>query len=407
MNKKTFFGIFSCLLFFISEVECQVITIYNTQNSALPFNTVRCLEIQNNIIWAGTDVGLAKLENEQWEVYTSLNSPLFNDDIRSIKSDGDSLIWIGTVSGGLFSFNGTQWNNFNVSNSGLLDNLIRDINIDQNDNIWLATTEGLCMYDRTSWHHWNMQDNNLLTNNITSVQIGTNNEKYVGTINGGILYFDSLNQFNEYTIINSNLPDNSVVAIEIDQNGQPWFLSPAAGLVTDTDTGGPWTNYNNLNSGLPTNALNCLQFLDNELIIGSEVSGLIFKDNDLWQYINTSNSDLPDDHILAIKIDDSQNIWAGTFNEGLCKINLQNKTEEVQQRTFMFYPNQIHSGQHITFKNQFTGRIQLFNGLGALICSQQIVNENQWMIPTKINRGLYRIKLSIQGDLFTDQLVVY
>ena len=48
------------------------------------------------------------------------------------------MLWIGTVGGGLFSFNGGE---FHVSNSGLQDNLVRDINIDLHENIWLATTE--------------------------------------------------------------------------------------------------------------------------------------------------------------------------------------------------------------------------------------------------------------------------
>ena len=61
------------------------------------------------------------------EVFNASNSPLFSDNIRALKSEGDSVLWIGTVGGGLFSFNGGEWVNFNVSNSGLQDNLVRDI----------------------------------------------------------------------------------------------------------------------------------------------------------------------------------------------------------------------------------------------------------------------------------------
>ena len=406
MNSRLVFKLVCYILFLIHGVECQVITNYNSQNSGIPFNTVRCIATQGNGLWIGTDAGLARFENNQWEVFNMLNSPLYSEDIRSLKCEGDSILWIGTVNGGLFSYNGAQWENFNVSNSGLLDNLIRDINIDQNDNIWLATTEGLCMFDRTSWHHWNMQDNNLLSNNITSVQIGTNNEKYVGTINGGILYFDSLNQFNEYTIVNSNLPDNSVVAIEIDSYGQPWFLSPAAGLVNDTDIGGPWVNYNNLNSGLPSNSLNCLQFLDNQLIIGSEVSGLIFKNNDSWQYINTNNSDLPDDHILAIEIDESQNIWVGTFNDGLCKINLQNSIAELSNESSLFYPNPINPGEEIYFNQAYSGRIVIHNAIGEFIFSSDVENQNSCIFPVDIKQGSYLISFSNESGTYTQSLIV-
>ena len=407
MNSKNIvLKIICCFLISTCDLECQVITHYNTENSEIPFNTVRCIELQNNGLWVGTDAGLARFINNQWEIFDSNNSPLYSDDIRALKADGDSIIWIGTVNGGLFSYDGSNWENFNVSNSGLLDNLIRDINIDQLSNIWISTTEGLFMFDRTNWEHWNMQDNNLLTNNITSVQIGTHNEKYVGTINGGIIYFDSLNQYNEYTIINSDLPDNSVVAIEIDGNGQPWFLSPAAGLVNDTDLGGPWENFNNLNSGLPSNALNCLQFMDNKLVIGSEVSGLIFKDGESWQYINTTNSDLPDDNILSVKVDDLQNIWVGTFNAGLCKINLENSIEEHLVEGVLCYPNPIETQGEIHLNKSFSGTIGLYNSIGELLSLNQVSSCNSLTLPDNIEQGSYVITFSNDLSQSTQSIIV-
>lgn len=394
------------IVFISNYGECQVFTIYNSQNSGIPFNTVRCLEKQGDVLWVGTDSGLGKFQNNNWEVYNSSNSALNSDDIRSLKSEGDSVIWIGTVNGGLFSFNGTDWVNFNVSNSGLQDNLVRDINIDQNNDIWLATTEGLFMYDRNNWNHWNMQDSNLLTNNITSIQIGLNNEKYVGTINGGIIYFDSSNQFNEYTISNSDLPDNSVVAIEVDENGQPWFLSPAAGLVNDTDFGGPWLNFNNLNSGLPSNSLNCLQFMGNELVIGSEIAGLIFKDGNSWNQINTTNSSLPDDHILCLVVDDEHNIWAGTFNEGLCNINLENSLDEHFNTQTLIYPNPINSGNKLFFNSEFSGMISLHNNAGLLLVQENLSSCKSWIIPSSIKSGSYFISYSTLGRAYTKSIII-
>lgn len=407
MNSKNLvLKIICCFLISITDLESQVITNYNTENSGIPFNTVRCIEIQNDGVWVGTDAGLARFSDSQWEIFDSNNSPLFSEDIRSLKAQGDSAIWIGTVNGGLFFFDGTNWENYNVSNSGLQDNLIRDINIDQLDNIWISTTEGLFMYDRTNWQHWNMQDNNLLTNNITSVQIGNHNEKYVGTINGGIIYFDSLNQYNAYTIINSDLPDNSVVAIEIDENGQPWFLSPAAGLVNDTDLGGPWENFNNLNSGLPSNALNCLQFMGSELVIGSEISGLVFKDGESWQYINTTNSDLPDDNILSIKVDDLQHIWVGTFNAGLCEINLQNSIEEHLVEGVLCYPNPIEIQGEVHLNISFSGTIGLYNSIGELLSLNKVSSCNSLTLPDDIEQGSYVITFSNDLSQSTQSIIV-
>jgi len=384
----------------------QNITTFSTQNSPLPFNTVRCLELQNSIVWAGTDAGLAKYENNEWEVFTSFNSPLSSDDIRSLRGEGDSVLWIGTLQAGLFKYDGANWINYNTSNSGLQDNLVRDINIDLNNNIWLATTEGVFMYDRSDWHHWNIQDNNLLTNNISSIEIGLHNEKYVGTINGGIIYFDSINQFIEYTLINSGLPDNSILDIELDPSGQPWFISPAAGLVTDNGIGGPWTYYNQMNSGISTSSLNCLKFFGSQIVIGSEVAGLIFKNNESWEFLNSENSNLPDDHILSIQVDDDQNIWAGTFNGGLCKIEFNNSLSTITQKSFIIYPNMVSSNGTVYFEHSFSGILRIFNSIGELVFDKKCIDQNQFILPIDLDAGYYQLMLSDGISQKTQQLII-
>ena len=396
----------SCLVF-TSHYNAQVIVNYNTDNSPLPFNTVRCIESHDNAIWVGTETGLAQFQNEQWQIYNSGNSELFSDNVRSLKSDGDSLLWIGTMQGGLFCFDGATWTNYNYANSGLTDNIVRSIEIDHNANIWMATTEGIFMYDRINWSHWNMQNNNLQTNNINDIQVGFQNQKYVGTTNGGIIYFDSLNYFTEYTIMNSGLPDNSIIDIELDQYGQPWFISPAAGLIQDTDEGGPWVIYNNTNSGIPSNSLNCIEMNGDELIIGSQLSGLIIKNDDSWSYINSANSDLPDDHILSLKKDLNDNIWAGTYDGGLCKISFDNGQHTSQYKSIHIYPNVIQAGQSIHFNKPYTGNIKICNHLGALILEDELNHQETFTIPIGYKTGRYYITLTQKENVLTEPLMLH
>ena len=406
MNKVSVSIILIYCIGFTSICYGQAVVNYNTDNSDLPFNTVRCIESHDEAIWIGTEAGLAQFKNEQWEIYDSGNSELYSDNIRSLKSDGDSLLWIGTMQGGLFCFDGTTWTNYNYANSGLTDNIVRSIEIDQNANIWMATTEGIFMYDRSDWSHWNMQNNNLQTNNINDIQVGFHNEKYVGTTNGGIIYFDSLNTFTEYTIMNSGLPDNSVVDIALDQYGQPWFISPAAGLVQDTDVGGPWIIFNNTNSGIPSNALNCIEMNGNELIIGSQLSGLIIKNDNSWSYINSNNSDLPDNNILSLKKDLNNNIWVGTYNGGLCKISFDNGIQLSQNKPMNIYPNVIQAGQNIHFNKAYTGNIKISNYLGAVILEDQLDYQETFTLPLSSAKGRYYITLTNKTNVYTESLIL-
>ncbi len=384
----------------------QNITSFSTQNSPLPFNTVRCIEVQNSIVWAGTDAGLAKYENNMWEVFTSSNSPLSSDDIRSLKGEGDSVLWIGTLQGGLFKFDGMNWINYNTSNSGLTDEFVRDIEIDQDNHIWLATTEGVFMFDRINWSHWSMQNNNLLSNNITCIKIGLNNQKYVGTINGGVLYFDADNLFNAFTIVNSGIPDNSILDIDLDPNGQPWFISPAAGLVTDEGVGGPWTYFNSTNSEISTNSLNCLEFLGSQVAIGSEVAGLIFKSGDTWDFLNTGNSSLPDDHILSIKQDDQGNLWLGTFNGGLCKIEFENSLNNPANEFLSVYPSVNQSGGIIYFSENLTGQLCLIDAGGKLLHRETCIDCKNWGLPRHLDPGIYYIALKSSTFTLRKKLLI-
>ena len=407
MNKISLSIVLVFCLWLFFDINGQVVINYNTINSPIPFNTVRCIEWHDEGIWIGTETGLAHFQNEEWEIYHSGNSELFADNVRSLKSDGDSLLWIGTMQGGLFCFDGTAWTNYNYANSGLTDNVVRSIDIDQNGNIWMGTTEGIFMYDRINWTHWNMQNNDLLTNNINSIQVGFHNEKYIGTTNGGVIYFDSLNNFTEYTIMNSGLPDNSIVDIKLDQNGQPWFISPAAGLVQGTDIGAPWVIYNSSNSGIPSNALNCIETKGNLIIIGSQLSGLIFKDDNSWSYLNTSNSALPDDHIISIKTDPQNNIWVGTYDHGICKISFENGLNSNQLKSIHIYPNVIPNGEKVHLGQPYWGDIRIYNHLGMFVSKQHLKHQETFTIPLGLKPGLYYINFTDVENVCMKPLIIH
>ena len=98
MNKTLRFLLILSIIVLVFKGQAQLVQSYTTENSPLPFNTIRCLETSLSAIWIGTDQGLAKIENgSSWTVFNETNSGLFDDDIRALKNDGDSLLWVGTV----------------------------------------------------------------------------------------------------------------------------------------------------------------------------------------------------------------------------------------------------------------------------------------------------------------------
>src|SRR5687768_13503873 len=100
-------------------------TNYNTSNSPIPENAVRCIAIDNNgVKWIGTDYGLAAFDDVNWTVYQTFNSGIPDNSIRSLAVDDQDNIWIGTFNNGLVRFDGSNWIIYNISNSGLPDNYV-------------------------------------------------------------------------------------------------------------------------------------------------------------------------------------------------------------------------------------------------------------------------------------------
>ncbi len=351
-----FFGL--VLLFVCSgtSVVAQTIIpsweVYNEGNSPLPNNTIRCLEVdKNNELWIGTDHGLAHLNNGVWQVFNTANSNIGDDYIRALAVDSSNAIWIGTTLNGLVKYDGNSFQSFNVSNSAIPDNYIKTISIDRLGHKWLGTVEGLTRFDGTSWVTWTTTNSSLSTNNIASIGVGLNNEKFIGTINGGLIYMDNAaNIVANYYILNSGVPDNSALKVEVDVLGKPWYAGSAGGLFTDPGNQS-WISFNMANSYMLTNSLTTMKLdAGNNMFMGTQLLGLMIKRNNAtWTFYSTANSDLPEDHILSITTDANDNVWIGTYSKGLVKLHetILNVDEFDPLNELRVFPNPAKSNQPV------------------------------------------------------------
>ena len=79
-----------------------------------------------------------------------------------------------------------------------------------------------------------------------------------------------------------------------------------------------WTVYNTSNSGLPNDSIYALAIDEQgNKWIGTRGGGLAKFDGETWTVYNTSNSGLPFDGVYALAIDAQANLWIATTGGGL------------------------------------------------------------------------------------------
>ena len=86
-----------------------------------------------------------------------------------------------------------------------------------------------------------------------------------------------------------------------------------------------------------------------QIYIGTETGGIVTKTSNQYTHLNTENSNLTDNHILCLKYDGNNTLWAGTFNGGLCRISdLSHLSESIRNKVTV-YPNNVRPGERLNF----------------------------------------------------------
>jgi len=95
-------------------------------------------------VWIGTDGGgLGHFNGRDFTWYTKENAGLPRDYVKNVETTSDGNVWFSSCAhriGGLGFYNGEQFEFFTPENSPLNQNIIQDIEIDTDDAVYLATS---------------------------------------------------------------------------------------------------------------------------------------------------------------------------------------------------------------------------------------------------------------------------
>lgn len=388
----------------------QAFTIYNSTNSLLPENSVRCIAVApDGKKWVGTDYGLASFDGVNWEVFYTNNSGLPDNAIRSIAVDSAGVIWIGTFAAGLVRYDGSTWTNYNTFNSDIPDDYVRTLLIDSLGNKWVGTIGGLAYFDGLSWEIYNTSNSNLGSNNISAMHLDTTSGVLsIGTVNGGINFVDGPN-WTHLTNGNSNLPDNTVLGFAKDTSGVLWLSTPASGISAYIG-GFLFLTQNTVSSGIQSNSLRAVTFDRNkdQFWIASIDSGVIRKSGNTFTSFNTFNSPMPDNFSQSLAIDHDGIIWIGTQTGGLVRLDesLLTSVESISVgKNFRLFP--VPARDHITVENVGNKifAVEIFDSMGRVkYRDDQVASERTVIDLSGFQNGTYFIRLVSENGTVSNQI---
>ena len=289
-----------------------------------------CLAEYGNYIWAGTDIGLIKLnKNDGSIVIFDKTYDLPANFITAIALNNEGNIWFGlsTFEGlgyGLVKYDGTNFTIYNTSNSGLPGNYISALCFDEEGVLWIGCSSGygyLVKFDDVNWTVYNSNNSPLPADKpIKSITIDPT-KLWVGTY-GGLFSFDGSN-WESYP----QLPSVIVKTVFVDKNNIKW-VGMFGGIAKYNDT--TWTVFSANDSTTPLyyNEVNSITIDEKNVLWAGTYKGLVKYDSDGWVIYNTTNSGLPANQVKIVMADKENIKWLGSFdwnnNGRLSKFDEQN-----------------------------------------------------------------------------------
>ncbi|WP_455587125.1 hybrid sensor histidine kinase/response regulator transcription factor [Bacteroides sp.] len=223
--------------------------VYNEENSKIGRNSIisEYRDSQNNI-WIGTFLaGINLFDNNQKKIYKIALEGITNLDARCFYEDNQHNMWVGTSTGIFVIDMNTRQSiaHYTTENSPISENTVRSIVQDANGRIWIGTFgQGLSVYTANMQPIGYFRENNgFCANSINHIFKDSRNRIWVATGDGLVCF--AANGTLEYQVYgrNEGIYNSYIRAITEDSEGNIWF-STNAGISCFVNESKYFLNYN-------------------------------------------------------------------------------------------------------------------------------------------------------------------
>ena len=218
----------------------------------------------------------------------TIEDGLSQSTVETIYQDSKGYIWIGT-NDGLDRYNGYEFKHYKhdkYDKNSIANNYIVDIIEDKNGYIWVSTIGGLSRInpdkDEIKNYYSKEDSGNLSNSNLWQILCTKDNRLIASTIDGLNVYDEDKDKFTRILYKEGELPSQYIYSLEEDINGHIW--------------------------------------------VGTD-NGLVELDKDL-NIVKSYQDAIGDSDVYNVYDDSKGNIWVCTLDNGLFKINLDDKSVE-------------------------------------------------------------------------------
>ena len=252
-------------------------------------------------------------------------------------------------------------------------------------------------------------DDGLAANRVYSILQDSCGFMWFGT-DDGLSRFDGIKFKNYYLseYINATT-SNSVKKIFIDRRGKMWIGLDSSIVIYDsqTDTFRPFNAKTETGETIQTYVVDMIEDNDGEVWIATNGKGLYrFSPNDeirlrVYRNIPGESNCISQNILMTLQQDSKQNIWIGTYSEGLCCFDKHKNTFVTYKRSNLpdsLSDNSIQKILEDSHGNLWIGTFQ--NGLDLFNPATRTFTNYQDKSPNNLLYHIHDIKEYRPGELF-------
>ncbi len=416
----------------------QIIHTYTTENSDLPSNTVSTILIDTfGVVWLGTDEGVARINDEVWEIINSDGDLIENTvhDMEYERSVSDYIIWVGTnggVNALLFDDTGVlSSEEYTTQSSELMNDTVVAVGVDLIHNKWFGTPLGISVFNGAVWDtvlsFWDGYPDSLYyfaDVPIRDISTWHDTIAYIATDGGGVARF-SYNDIDGFT--GATTYDNWWAQVEsVDvyttyfKDSSQYFGTAAGAVRHDSvDIKPGWYPYVELRNLFRVQSI----LVDDEGVIWFGTNnGVLTYDTVEWRHYNMEHG-LVYKSINDMKLDADGHVWIAT-NGGVQVVDTLPSTDLpdpaainlIESSTTEFYAFINPVTRHLEVSIDFTSDDRISMVLYNLSAQQQLVLENNRYVNSGKNYmsynlgnytpGIYLVKMISRNGEFSRKLLL-